>query len=91
MFGRYNLLNIKQAALFGIEANGKNVMLRPEEFRISATADNGVKGIIQKISFWGSFSEAEVMVEGVKIVVRMMRNEWKVGEDVYISLMIRHV
>ena len=84
MFGRYNLLKPEQAALFGIEANGKNVMLRPEEFSISATANEGVKGIIQKVSFWGSFYEAEVLVEDVKIVVRMMKNEWKVGEEVYI-------
>ncbi|HRH60342.1 MAG TPA: ABC transporter ATP-binding protein [Chitinophagaceae bacterium] len=83
MFGRYNLLNAEQAALFGIEANGKNVMLRPEEFSISA--NEGVKGTIQKISFWGSFYEAEVLVNNVKIEVRMMRNEWKVGEEVYLT------
>ena len=57
-------------------------MLRPEEFSISA--DNGVKGIIQKISFWGSFYEAEVLVGDLKIIVRMMKDEWKVGEEVFI-------
>ncbi|QEC66886.1 ABC transporter ATP-binding protein [Panacibacter ginsenosidivorans] len=86
MFGKYNLLNPEQAALFGIEANGKNVMLRPEEFVISTNAKEAVKGIIQKISFWGSFYEAEVLVNDVKIVVRMMRNEWKVGEEVCVNV-----
>ena len=66
--------------MFGIEANGKEVMIRPEEFVINE--NDGVKGVIQKISFWGSFYEAEVLVEDVKIVVRMMKNEWKVGEEV---------
>lgn len=84
LFGKYNLLTAEQAALFGIEAKGKNAMLRPEEFVISA--DEGVKGIVQKISFWGSFYEAEVLVNYVKIVVRMMRNEWKVGEEVFIII-----
>ena len=80
MFGRYNLLKPSVAALFGIEANGKDVMLRPEEFVINT--NDGVKGVIQKISFWGSFYEVEVLVEDVKIVVRMMKNEWEVGEEV---------
>lgn len=87
MFGKYNLLNPDQAALFGIEANGKNVMLRPEEFSISATANDDVKGTIHKISFWGSFYEAEVLVDDVKILVRMLKNEWKVGEDVFIIVL----
>ena len=82
MFGRYNLLTPEQAGLFGIEANGNDIMIRPEYFSIS-TKKNGVKGIIQKLSFWGNFYEAEVLVEDAKIVVRMMRNEWKVGEEVF--------
>ena len=85
LFGKYNLLTAKQAALFGIKANGKNVMLRPEEFVISTNANDGVKGMIQKISFWGSFYEVEVLVNNVKMMVRMMRNEWGAGEEVYIK------
>ena len=54
-------------------------MVRPEYFTINTTG-NGVRGTIQKISFWGSFYEAEVLVDDVKIIVRMMKNEWKVGE-----------
>jgi iron(III) transport system ATP-binding protein len=61
-------------------------MLRPEEFSISATANEGVKGTIQKISFWGSFYEAEVLVNDVKIVARMMKNEWKVGEKIDLNV-----
>lgn len=84
MFGKYNLLTAEQAAWFGIAAKGTTVMLRPEEFIISTNASEGAKGTIQKISFWGSFYEAEVLVNDVKIVVRMMRNEWKVGEEIWI-------
>lgn len=85
LFGKYNLLKPAQSALFGIEAKGKTVMLRPEEFNINKTSD-GAKGIIQKMSFWGNFYEAEVLVEDVKIKVRMMKNEWKAGEEVWVSL-----
>ncbi len=84
MFGRYNLLNPTVAALFGIDSNGKDVILRPEEFVINNS--DGVKGVIQKISFWGSFYEVEVLVEDVKIVLRMMKSEWKVEEELYIKI-----
>ena len=57
-------------------------MLLPEEFSISA--NGGVKGIIQRISFWGGYYEAEVLVNDIKILVRMMRNEWEVVEEVYV-------
>ena len=84
MFGKYNLLTPEQASWLGIEANGKEVMIRPEEFIINE--NDGVKGVIQKISFWGSFYETEVLVEDVKIVVRIMKNKWKVGNEVYIDI-----
>src|SRR5487761_1988806 len=77
MFGKYNLLKPEQATLFEIEANGKDVMIRPEDFIIKE--NDGVKGVIQKISFWGSFYEMEVLVDDMKIVVRVMKNEWEVG------------
>ncbi|MEO6289160.1 MAG: ABC transporter ATP-binding protein [Ginsengibacter sp.] len=85
MFGRYNLLKPRQAALFGIETDGKNVMIRPEAFTINTTSENGVKGRIEKISFWGSFFEAEVVVDDVNIIVRMMRNGLKVGQQIFVK------
>lgn len=85
MFGRYNLLTPEQAALFGIEANEKNVIIRPEDFIISENPENGVKGIVEKISFWGSFYEVEVKVCDFTIIVMMKKNEWEVGERIYVK------
>jgi len=84
LFDRYNLLKPEQAALFGIEANGKGVMIRPEEFIINE--NHGVKGVIEKISFWGSYYEVEIIMNDMKIIVRVMRNEWKVGGIKYLTL-----
>ena len=84
MFGRYNLLTTKQAALFGIKANGKSVIVRPEDFFINTASANGVKGIVKKISFWGSFYEMEVGVDEITIITRMGRNKWDIGEEVYV-------
>ena len=87
MFGKYNLLSAEQASWFGIETSGKDMIIRPENFRISMDVSNGTKGTIQKISFWGSFYEAEVLVNDFKIIVRTMKNELKVGEEVSVTNM----
>lgn len=84
MFGKYNLLKPHIAVLFGIESNGNDVMTRPEHFQLSKTG-SGVNGIINKISFWGSFYEAEVLVEDAKIVVRTS-NKHKTGNKIFIGV-----
>jgi len=82
MFGKYNLLTSVQASRFAIKTSG-DVLLRPEDFTISN--NDGQKGTIQKISFWGSFYEAEILLDDLKIVVRLSKNEWEVGEEVFVS------
>jgi len=81
MFGRYNLLNPEEARLFGIETGNENAMIRPEHFSISKTG-SGIKGLIQSLSFWGSYYEAVIMIKDLKVVVRIIKNEWKIGEKV---------
>jgi iron(III) transport system ATP-binding protein len=85
LFGKYNLLKPHIASLFGIDSNNNDVMTRPEHFKISKTG-SGVNGIINKVSFWGSFYEAEVMVEDEKIIIRTMLKELMPGEKVFVSV-----
>jgi hypothetical protein len=85
MFGKYNLLKPAVAALFGIESNGNDVMTRPENFKIYKTG-SGVNGIINKISFSGSFYEAEVLINDEKIFVRTSSKELIKGEKVFVSV-----
>jgi ABC-type sulfate/molybdate transport systems ATPase subunit len=85
MFGKYNLLSPERASWFGIETDEKDVMLRPEHFSISAD-NNGRKGTIRKISFQGGFYEAELLVEDLVIVARFGKNEWEVGEDIFVTI-----
>jgi len=91
IFGKYNLLSPQQTSWFGIEANEKEVMIRPEGFSISATDNNGIKGSIRKISFWGSFYEVELLVKDSVFVVRTVKNEWAIGEEVFITLPVKLV
>ena len=83
MFGKYNLLTQEQAAWFGIEANGKEVLIRPENFIINEK--EGKKGIIQKITFQGSFYEVEMLLADLRIVIHLMKNEWEAGKDVFVK------
>jgi len=91
MFGKYNLLTPEQASWFGIKANEKEVMIRPEGFSIRTTDNNGIKGTIRKISFWGSFYEAELLIKDSVFVVRTVKNEWAIGEEVFITLPVKLV
>lgn len=84
MFGKFNLLTPEQASWFGIEVNGKKMMIRPENFRIHANSDDGIIGTIEKIRFLGHFYEMEVAVKDLKIIVRMTKNALKVGEIIYL-------
>lgn len=86
MFGRYNLMTPKQAALFGIEANEENAIIRPEDIIISKNSENGVKGIVEKISFWGSFFDVKVTVGKFTIIMRIGKNAWRVGEELYVKI-----
>jgi len=85
MFGKYNLLKPHIAALFGIDSKGNDLMTRPENFRIYKTG-SGVKGIINKVSFWGSYYEAEVGIEDARIIVRNNSNEWKPGDKIFVAI-----
>jgi ABC-type Fe3+/spermidine/putrescine transport system ATPase subunit len=84
MFGKYNLLTQEQAAWFGIEANGKVVLIRPENFIINE--GDGEKGTIQKITFQGSFYEIEILLKDLMIVVHIMKNDRDVGKEVFVKV-----
>lgn len=85
LFGKYNLLQPQVAGLFGIDTKGNAIMTRPENFRIYKTG-SGVNGIIKKVSFWGGFYEAEVMVDNTKIIVRSNRHEWRPGDKIFVGI-----
>lgn len=84
MFGKYNLLTAEQALLFGLQSNGKEELIRPENFIIDE--EEGETGRIEKITFWGSFYEAEILLKNFRVVVRLMKNERQVGDEVFLKI-----
>jgi len=89
MFGKYNSLTSEQASRFGIQTN-QPLLIRPEDFTINEK--EGQPGTIQKISFWGSFYEADILLPDLKITVRLTNNKWHQGQQVFIhpSILIPH-
>ena len=94
LFGKYNLLPSSIAkALLGARDKTKGregLFIRPENFVITKSQkDLSAKGIVQKVSFFGSYYEIEIKVEGVVITVQTQSQLYLLkGEGVFVSLSI---
>ncbi|AHM58352.1 ABC transporter [Flammeovirgaceae bacterium 311] len=91
LFGKFNLLPPTKAkalaALSSISTNGKNLLIRPEAFRIVTAADGGLEGIVKRSTFFGSYYEVEVSVQNkIMITVRTDTERPARGETVYLQL-----
>jgi ABC-type sugar transport system ATPase subunit len=90
LFGEYNLLNNDTRAFFkeipGIELNRKQLLIRPEHFILSSSANGAVKGTVQRILFWGSYFTLDVQI-GLQLVrVKTPNNELNTGETIHLSV-----
>jgi iron(III) transport system ATP-binding protein len=90
LFGNYNALSGTALKAFakqaGIKAVGKTMLVRPERFCIFA---EGVPGVVQKVSYFGSFYETEVLVSQALVTVRSTAAQAAVGERVHLALALQ--
>lgn len=90
LFGNYNLLNPAQAEAFsrlpGIVLNGKNMLLRPEHIRLVADESQGVAGKVRQVSFFGSYSELEVLLPKATLKVKVAESKAAKGDMVYMAV-----
>ena len=88
LFGSFNL--IPPAAAFGFEAllrialTEKSLLIRPECLEIKDPSENGIPGTIEKVQFFGSYSEVEVQLSGVSVIVKTVGFRGKKGDKVRI-------
>ncbi len=68
LFGEYNLLNEANRAAFGLDSNASSIV-RPEQFCI-VNDSAAVKGILQAVSFFGSYYSVDVLLNGQVLKVR---------------------
>jgi len=90
LFGDYNLIDCGKASSFsalkGFDLNKRKLLIRPEQFAITASAKNAVEGIVQQILYWGSYSTVDVLVDTQVIRVKTAGQKLTVGSRLFLSL-----
>ncbi|MEJ0101374.1 MAG: hypothetical protein WDO19_01955 [Bacteroidota bacterium] len=49
--------------------------------------ENAVKGIIQKVLFWGSYYTADILISRQIIKVRLSNNHFAKGDTIFLSIL----
>ncbi|WP_439882460.1 ABC transporter ATP-binding protein [Pontibacter sp. MBLB2868] len=87
LFGKYNLITTTAlAGAEGGEGNEGDLIVRPEDLKLVAHAGGAMPGIIQDIVYFGSFYELVIRVADSSVTVRIEKNNYKAGDEVFISL-----
>ena len=90
LFGTYNMISPELAkkfsALAGIDTQEQDLFIRPEHFKLVSKYENGVAGRVDKILFYGSYHEVEVMIGYTRIIIRTKEPDVSVGDSVHIGV-----
>ncbi|WP_162054384.1 ABC transporter ATP-binding protein [Pontibacter pamirensis] len=91
LFGSYNLIPPTQAEAFskllGIKPNGKQILIRPESFRIGSEGNSDLIGKVNKITFYGSYYDIEILFSGdTTVTVKTAEANVAEGDTVHLSL-----
>jgi iron(III) transport system ATP-binding protein len=89
LFGPYNLIPEELAAGFYRMWNkkpvNKDLIIRPEEFKIVKKKKGFFSGTVNDITFLGTHYEIEVELNGFTIIVNSKRKKIRKGETVYFT------
>ncbi|MCW3110741.1 MAG: transporter ATP-binding protein [Segetibacter sp.] len=89
LFGTYNLISHNQAIAFGsstgLKING-NIFTRPEDFQITANEKKSLIGEVNKVNFFGSYYEVELLLDEGMITLKTHEGTVAPGDIVYVSL-----
>ncbi|HEX8279007.1 MAG TPA: ABC transporter ATP-binding protein [Segetibacter sp.] len=89
LFGSYTLISpALTASLTGdrLNVNEKKILIRPEQFKISAAAVNALPGKVQGVRFFGGFCELDVELSNTTITVKTEEVNFFKGDGVYVTL-----
>ncbi|PIQ21554.1 MAG: hypothetical protein COW65_08410, partial [Cytophagales bacterium CG18_big_fil_WC_8_21_14_2_50_42_9] len=73
---------------FGLttDAKDKNILVRPEHFKLVSESNSTLTGQVTQLSYFGSFYEVEVLVANTRIKVKTVAKNIHKGDTVYISV-----
>ncbi|MCW3465787.1 ABC transporter ATP-binding protein [Chitinophaga nivalis] len=90
LLGKYNLITPAIAAtlaeLPGLNLNGKDQYIRPEQLKIVPAVNGGMRGEISRVAFFGSYMEAEVLLAGSPLTIRTTQTGLQQGDTVHVAL-----
>ena len=82
LLGTYNLVDTASLAFFdGAVPGGKKLFCRPEQVSIADPAVSAVKGIVQKILYWGSYYTIDVSVGDQLISLQTPSHHLSAGQQ----------
>lgn len=90
LFGSYNLIPASAAKAFaaatGIDSKTRNLLVRPERFRLVQKGAHTLNGIVKSVTFYGGYYDVQVQLEGATVTVRTQDSNATIGNEVYLSL-----
>jgi len=89
LFGGYNILSPQMAVDFSVAAErtaDRKIFTRPEDFKIVSNEQQAVIGEVNRIMFFGSYYEIELMVDESLITVKTGEGGFVKGDLLYVSL-----
>jgi ABC-type sulfate/molybdate transport systems ATPase subunit len=88
LFGEYTLINTQVDERFGIlQVNGQHTFTRPEDYRLVQHEEQTITGVVEKISFFGSYYEIKVRVDDTLVTARA--SECKVVKGDFVSVLLQ--
>jgi ABC-type Fe3+/spermidine/putrescine transport system ATPase subunit len=87
LFGKYNRIPSQLLkTISGISANGKDLIIRPESFKITSKKKNALSGKVAQVNFFGSFYELEVSLPGTNIIVKAESVDISEGDTIHLEV-----
>lgn len=90
LFGDYNLPGPGAAkliaALPGIPQQDKQMIIRPENFRLATGPEGTLAGKVGKVTFFGSFYELEVLLADELLLVKTGTGAYQPGQTIYLTV-----
>jgi len=87
LFGNYNLLPAALAnTIPGISKVATKLLVRPEHVQLVPESSGGLPGLVKQITYFGSYSELEVMLGEIKLTVKTEPGLIQKGDVVHISI-----
>ncbi len=87
LFGNYNLISAADATVFynlwKIRPKDKNLLVRPEDFKIVSRKQKALQGKVISATYFGSYYEIEVLSGDLRILIKSKKRKVKRGDDIY--------